>query len=346
MFRKFSLLVGVAVIALAAACSQCNNEDGACGSAGTDGAGGANDIAACIDGTVCIMQGEIDALIDRMVPAMYRSSLPAEQMAMMREQALEQLVMKAILLREADKKNITVTDADIAALLPPDVSLSDIAMAQGLSEAEITKEIFEITRIQKMVETEIGALAAPSDDEIKAYWDSLVAERPDIAEVPPQVTASHILVKVDADAAQEDKALAQEKIEGIREQLLAGEDFAELAKSLSDCPSGEYGGDLGTFGRGRMVASFEAAAFAQEAGDIGDIVTSPFGFHIIKVTEKAEAKERTWESEKDDIATLMQNEVKQERARAFIEKIRRDITITYPGGKKAPACMLGDGCDH
>lgn len=104
-----------------------------------------------------------------------------------------------------------------------------------------------------------------------------------------EACASHILVKVKQNAEakeghpdDEAKKLAQ----GILDQVKAGKDFAELAKKSSeDQGSAAQGGSLGCFGRGRMVPEFENAAFSLGAGETSDLVKSPFGYHIIRVTE-------------------------------------------------------------
>lgn len=90
-----------------------------------------------------------------------------------------------------------------------------------------------------------------------------------------KVRASHILVKDGAQCA------------ALRSEILdAGADFAALAKQYSQCPSGQKGGDLGFFGRGQMVPSFEAAAFEQPVGEVGECVDTNFGSHLILVQER------------------------------------------------------------
>ncbi len=87
-----------------------------------------------------------------------------------------------------------------------------------------------------------------------------------------------------------DDAGTKAKLEAVRARILAGEDFATLAKEFSDCPSGaRAGGDLGAFGKGQMVPEFEQAAFTQPVGEVGALVKTAFGYHIIKVTARDEA---------------------------------------------------------
>jgi parvulin-like peptidyl-prolyl isomerase len=88
-----------------------------------------------------------------------------------------------------------------------------------------------------------------------------------------QVRASHILVSTEQEASN------------ISAQLRTGKKFADLAKQYSTCPSGAKGGDLGFFGRGQMVREFEDAAFSMKKGQVSAPVRTPFGYHIIMVTD-------------------------------------------------------------
>jgi peptidyl-prolyl cis-trans isomerase C len=84
-----------------------------------------------------------------------------------------------------------------------------------------------------------------------------------------QVTASHILVETEELAGQ------------LLEEVTSGEKFAELAMKHSKCPSGKYGGNLGQFGRGKMVKEFEDAAFSIEPGSVAGPVKTQFGYHLV-----------------------------------------------------------------
>ena len=102
-----------------------------------------------------------------------------------------------------------------------------------------------------------------------------------------QVRASHILLMYQGSArstATRSKDEAQQQIQRIKQQLDQGEDFAQLAKQHSDCPSGKSGGDLGNFGRGQMVREFEDTTFGMNVGDTSEPVETAFGYHIIKRT--------------------------------------------------------------
>ncbi len=89
-----------------------------------------------------------------------------------------------------------------------------------------------------------------------------------------EVRAAHILVKGEGKAKE------------LLDRIKAGERFEELAKKYSECPSGKRGGDLGWFGRGRMVREFENTAFNGERGKVVGPVKTQFGCHLIKVIDK------------------------------------------------------------
>jgi peptidyl-prolyl cis-trans isomerase D len=116
-----------------------------------------------------------------------------------------------------------------------------------------------------------------------------------------QVKARHILIKVAADAAPEVEAKAKSKILEIQAKIKAGADFAKMAKKFSQGPSNSRGGDLGWFGHGSMVKSFEEAAFALKPGQVSEPVRTQFGFHLIKVEDYKPAGTRELAEVKDGI---------------------------------------------
>jgi len=87
-----------------------------------------------------------------------------------------------------------------------------------------------------------------------------------------KIRASHILLEKQSQALK------------VAEELKAGGNFSELAKKYSTCPTGKRGGDLGQFGRGKMVKEFEQAAFSLKPGQVSEPIKTQFGYHIIKRT--------------------------------------------------------------
>ncbi|MBN1957970.1 MAG: SurA N-terminal domain-containing protein [Desulfuromonadales bacterium] len=131
-------------------------------------------------------------------------------------------------------------------------------------------------------ENQIGAF---TDDELERYYRRSL----DLFEIKEQVKAAHILLRVPEDADEATITKRRELAAELLKQLKEGADFAQLAKTYSDDKSNaDQGGDLGTFGRGVMVKEFEQAVFGLRPGQLSGVVTTPFGFHIIKVEEYTE----------------------------------------------------------
>jgi parvulin-like peptidyl-prolyl isomerase len=167
-----------------------------------------------------------------------------------------------------------------------------------LQQARLLASMYEEESLSKSVK----ASQAEIDEYVKAHPEE-------------QVHARHILIAVKSENAPTeeglDKTAARAKAEEVLKRVKAGENFESLAKEYSTDPgSKENGGDLGWFGRGRMVPDFEKAAFALQPGQVSDIVESPFGFHIIKV-----------EGRRNGDPQAAAQEVEQEKEKKLIDEI-------------------------
>jgi peptidyl-prolyl cis-trans isomerase D len=138
---------------------------------------------------------------------------------------------------------------------------------------------------------------------------------------PRKVRARHILAKVAESAPEADQQKAREKMEAAKARLDKGEDFATVAKEMSEDSSAASGGDLGLQGPGVWVKPFEEEASRLSAGKYGEIIRTRFGFHIIKVEEIKEAQKRTVDEVKDEIAKLLVEErMSKAAAKVFADK--------------------------
>ena len=81
---------------------------------------------------------------------------------------------------------------------------------------------------------------------------------------------------------------SEEKCEELKNQILGGSDFAEVAKEHSTCPSGGKGGDLGQFGPGQMVKEFDEVVFSGELNTVHGPVKTQFGYHLLEITDRSE----------------------------------------------------------
>lgn len=163
-----------------------------------------------------------------------------------------------------------------------------------------------------------------SDEEIQSYY----SDHPEEFELPETVSARHILLKVAEDADPEIVETKRQKALEIMEKAKAGEDFAELAKTHSEGPSKENGGQLGTFKRDDMVKSFSDKAFETAVGDITQPVKTQFGWHIIKVEAHNEPSTSTIEDVTPQIREKLED--RKIKNRAYDEAVSL-YDITFDG---------------
>ena len=147
------------------------------------------------------------------------------------------------------------------------------------------------------------ANATVADADVKSDYDAHAAEY----QRPDQRRARHILFKLPSGASEKDKTSARSQAESVLARAKKGEDFAGLARSLSQDPgSAAQGGELGWFGRGSMVKPFEDAAFATPVGQFAPVVETEYGYHIIQVEEARAAGSTPFDEAKDSIRRRLQ----------------------------------------
>lgn len=151
-----------------------------------------------------------------------------------------------------------------------------------------------------------------TDDEVKSYYDN----NKDQFVEPATARAKHILV---ADEAEADKIKAEIESNAIS--------FEDAAKKYSTCPSKEQGGDLGDFGRGMMVPEFEDAAFNAEIGKVTNPVKTQFGYHLILVEDKTDAKEKKFEDVKDQVTQQLIQQAQQNKYIDMVKELEGKYTV-------------------
>ena len=297
--------------------------------------------AVTIDGEVAVTVEEIDAMILRMF-AQNGDALPdlaqlAQARTFLRPQLAESLANKWLLLREARKRGLEVSDkdrADTLSSLPPEMrTLAAIAAKMGTDEATVRRELDESILCEKVVSAATNGIPAPSEAEVRERFDRIVAQYPAATNRPETVVASHILRLVPEDASSNEVAEVRAKIDEIRARVLAGEDFAALAGEFSEDPgSKEDGGRLPPFGRGEMVAEFEEAAFSQPTNEVGEVFRTSYGFHFVRVEEHEPAKSLAFEDVREDIANGMAVESAAKAVEKWIADLASAAKIVYAEG--------------
>ena len=234
----------------------------------------------------------------------------------------------ALVPRQAAEK--TPTDAEVAAYY-------EAHKDEFMTAEQVALEYVEIDAAKLTVENK------PDEAALKARYE----EQKSRYGQPEQRMASHILVKVDANADAAAQKAAQTKAAELSAQARSGKDFAELAKSSSDDQGSKaQGGDLGAIERGTMQPAFEDALFAmKEAGEISEPVRSDEGYHVIKLREIKAEQVRPFEEVRAEIENEM---LESEREHAFAEVSGQLIDKVYsdPNALGATAESLGLEVGH
>ncbi|MEF9427425.1 MAG: peptidylprolyl isomerase, partial [Candidatus Mariimomonas ferrooxydans] len=197
---------------------------------------------------------------------------------------------------------------------------SDIARQKKIDEIPDVKEQIKMLvddfLSKEALKREVVDKIVVTEEDMKSYYNV----NKEAYKIPEMVRARHILVKAPKDATEAEKAESSKKAEEILKRIKAGEDFAELATEFSeDKGSKGKGGNLGFFPRDRMAKPFEDAAFSLKPGEVSDIIETKFGYHIIKLEERKEAKQQSFEDVKKETKNALLKLYKSEKVKAYVD---------------------------
>lgn len=281
---------------------------------------------------------------------------------MLKDRAVNELIVKALLDQEMAKRNIKVTKEDTDKELKDIIDkvgskekFNEILKQNGISSTQFKKDLNEEVKMKKLVEA-LSNVTITESDAKKFYNQNL-----DKFKYPDKVRASHILVaanpeeikeKITSDPANKklNKAEVQAKVDkeltaklDKAKKLLAEvkknpQDFAKIARENSDdTTSASQGGDLGFFSKQEMVEPFAKAAFEMKPNTISDIVQSPYGYHIILVKDRMKAGQEPFEKVKGEIITYLKNQSNIKVLEKLIDSLKKQAKIEYVDPEYNPA---------
>ncbi|QDV32956.1 foldase protein PrsA [Tautonia plasticadhaerens] len=267
------------------------------------------------------------------------------------EQAVNALVNQELLASFLQQQNVAVTgpelDAEVAKLSEQlqqsgQGTLNSLLAEMGLTEMELKERMMTGLRWSKYLQSRADEAT------LRSYFE----QNKDLF-TGTAVKASHILARVEPDASEGQKEEARQKLAELKKKIDAGElDFAVAADQYSEDPSNQEapdGGNIGYFGkRGQVIDAFADAAFALEVGEVSDPVETDYGYHLIKVTDRREGQEVTFEQIREAVLSTYGDEIQEQlldQARASakldIKPMPEDffpaVPTTTPGSTLAPA---------
>jgi peptidyl-prolyl cis-trans isomerase SurA len=211
-------------------------------------------------------------------------------------QLLAMLIRDKVLLAKAEIDSVIVEDKEVDSQLDRRMAILIAEMSGDTQKIEklygktieelkeeMRQQIKDQLTTQRMHETITEKVPKPTPKEVKKFFNDI--PRDSLPYFNSEVVLAHIVKVPEPNKSQ--KAVVKSKLEKIREKVLAGESFEELARKYSEDPgSAKEGGNTNWQQRGNFVPEYEAAAFRMKPGEISKIVESQFGFHLIKLIER------------------------------------------------------------
>lgn len=260
---------------------------------------------------------------------------PEDKRLEMEKKLLDRLVTVEVLKRKATDADKTKGKAAADKLLGEfrkqagsDEGFGRQIAAMGMTPESFTAQFTERAVVEEVVNREVRDTIPVTPQQVQKFYD----ENPKRFEQPETVRAAHILLATRDLATNQELTLDKQKaqrdlIEALLKRARAGEDFGKLAKDFSQDPGSKERGGEYVFPRGQMAMEFETAAFAMRPGQISDVVTTKFGFHIIKVLERNPPKKVEFEKVKDRIRESLQQEEADKQLPAYLEKVKREAGV-------------------
>ena len=268
--------------------------------------------------------------------------IPPEQGAMIERMQLDQLIQVQLLnamATPADKakgeENSNKQFEAMKTRAGSEESLNRQLKSVGMTQESLKARMIELAIAEAVLDRELNVTI--SDDEVKKFYN----DNPAKFEQPEMVRVAHILLSTRDDATRteltEEKKAAKRKLaEDLLKRARTGEDFAKLAKEYSEDPGLKDNGGEYTFPKGQMLPEFEAAAWALNTNQVSDIVTTMFGYHIIKLYERIPAKKADFEK----VSTPLREQLKQramgQKMPEYTAKLKKDANVEILDEKLKP----------
>ena len=245
---------------------------------------------------------------ERLARAGFKSGQMVE--LQVKEELLNRLVERKMLLREAQRRRIKIGLPDINKRIESfraeqGQDVKEVLAGQGIDFEKWKNDVWEDLMIERLLSFDVNKKVALSGAEVRKYYQN----NPQQFERPEQVRVRQIVVSSEVEAQQ------------VLEKLQGSADFAALARERSTAPEAEHGGDLGYFSRGDMPAEFNVV-FTLPKGGVSGIVKSPYGFHVFRLESKRPAGSLSFEEAAPAIREKLTHEKQDKRYQQWLKELR------------------------
>lgn len=302
------------------------------------GASRVNGIAAVVNDEIITFREVLRESEPLLREARKKGPLDAKGQRDLRGTVLERLIEKRLAEQKARELGIKIGDEEVRQAID-DVKRQNNNMTQSQLEAALKAQGFSFTQYEaqvreqlerlRLVSVEVKAKVHVSDREAEAYYE---ANKQKYAE-EERFRARHIFIKVDEKAPADETRQAMTKALNLLHDARSGKDFAELARQFSEDPAAKKdGGDLGFFKRGDMLADLEQALLPLKPGQVGELVITPSGLHIVKLEERSNVAFKPFESVKEEIMEQLYRSKQEERFAQWMKELRSQASVEIRDG--------------
>jgi len=261
-----------------------------------------------------------------------KGPLSEEALKKLRSDVLNSMVDKKLIGMKIRELNIVVGEEELRQSIEEikkqnnlsQEALVSALLSQGMTFDQYKAQMKEQLERLRLMSQEVKSKIQVTERELQEYYDNNKSQfRED-----PTYRARHIFFKIEKNAGNEQIKKVMEKAARVAAEARGSQDFIELVKKYSDDPNAATdGGDLGSFKKGDMLPEIENAVIGMNQGEISDLVTTPAGFHIIKLEGKSAETIKPFESVKGTIDELLYRKKSEERFSQWVIELRKSANI-------------------
>lgn len=278
-----------------------------------------------------IMESELESKLRTVRNQIVKQGAPLPPASVFRRQVLDGLIQNRIQLQLAERAGIRVDDESLNRTIANiasenNVTLSEfreILEADGYSYENFREDIRNEIRLSQLRKRQVDNLINVSEKEI----DNFLANQEFQGDVDSELRIAHILLALPDNATDEEISEVRKMAEDIRQEVMAGGDFAEIARAVSDGQNADNGGDLGWRKMDDIPSLFAEYIPNMKKGDVSEPIASSSGFHIIQVADtKDEQQTIVTQTRARHILVKVDELTTEEQAESKIQQLRERIT--------------------
>lgn len=261
-----------------------------------------------------------------------RGAVSPEAATSLKRQVLDSIIDRKLVRQKIKELNINISEEEVRQSIEEikrqnklsQEALTAALIAQGMTFDQYKAQMKEQLERLRLMSQEVKAKIQVGERETREYYDANIEQFRE----EPTYRARHIFLKVDKKASNQEIKRVMAKAADVMNEARSGSDFAALARKYSDdAGAAEDGGDLGKFKKGDMLPEIESAVLTMKPGEVSELVTTPAGFHIIKLEEMTAGAVKPYEAVRAAIEEKLYKKKSEERFRQWADGLKKNAAI-------------------